>query len=159
MSIAASEGEPDLYGDDDSAPLPPSGRSAVPDTDPEMVAMLARAAERVGSSGNLHRVPNPLGWTIGFSGWLALVLRAPPRYLSSRKCMMSSLDRGRHLSLPETVPVARPPSPPSTVGQRGGIWRSRRWSGRLRCNCVQIPRPAWRGNPLLPPGPVGTRRP
>ncbi len=112
-----------------------------------------------GSSGNLHRVPNPLGWTIGFSGWLALVLRAPPRYLSSRKCMMSSLDRGRHLSLPETVPVARPPSPPSTVGQRGGIWRSRRWSGRLRCNCVQIPRPLGVEIRCSPPGPVGTRRP
>ncbi len=112
-----------------------------------------------GSSENLHRVPNPLGWTIGFSGWLALVLRAPPRYLSSRKCMMSSLDRGRHLSLPETVPVARPPSPPSTVGQRGGIWRSRWWSGRLRCNCVQIPRPPGVEIHCSPPGPVGTRRP
>ncbi len=31
-----------------------------------------------GSSGNLHRVPNPRVWTIGFSGWLVLVLRAPP---------------------------------------------------------------------------------
>ncbi len=66
----------------------------------------------LGSSGGLHRVPNPQGWTIGFSGWPALVLRAPPRCLSSRKCMMSSLEHGRHLSLPETAPVAHPPSPP-----------------------------------------------
>ncbi len=29
----------------------------------------------LGSSGGLHRVPNPQGWTIGFSGWPALVLR------------------------------------------------------------------------------------
>ncbi len=55
---------------------------------------------------------DPQGWTIGFSGWPALVLRAPPRCLSSRKCMMSSLEHGRHLSLPETAPVAHPPSPP-----------------------------------------------
>ncbi len=50
----------------------------------------------LGSSGGLHRVPNPQGWTIGFSGWPALVLRAPPRCLSSRKCM-SQL--ARHLLL------------------------------------------------------------
>ncbi len=48
----------------------------------------------LGSSGGLHRVPNPQGWTIGFSGWPVLVLRAPPRCLSSRKCMMSSLEHG-----------------------------------------------------------------
>ncbi len=48
MSIAASEGESDHSGDDGSVPLPPSGRSTVPDSDPEMVAMLARAAESVG---------------------------------------------------------------------------------------------------------------
>ncbi len=94
----------------------------------------------LGSSGGLHRVPNPQGWTIGFSGWPALVLRAPPRCLSSRKCMMSSLEHGRHLSLLETAPVAHPPSPPLTSERRGGIRRSRRWSDRLRCNCVQGPR-------------------
>ncbi len=43
MSIATLEGESDQSGDDGSVPLPPSGRSAVPDSDPEMVAMLARA--------------------------------------------------------------------------------------------------------------------
>ncbi len=140
MSIAASEGEPDLSGDDDSAPLPHSRRPAMPDSGTEMVAMLAWAAEKV-TRGNIYRIPNPRGWTIDFSRWLALVLRAPPWYLSFRKCMMRSLGRGRHLSLPETAPVARPSSPPSTVGQRGGIWRSHRWNGMLRCNCVQIPQP------------------
>ncbi len=40
-----------------------------------------------GSRGGLHRVPNPQGWTIGFLGWPVLVLRAPPRCLSSRRCM------------------------------------------------------------------------
>ncbi len=137
MSIAASEGEPDLSGDDDSAPLPHSRRPAMPDSDTEKVAMLAWATEMV-TRGNIYRVLNPRGWTIDFSRWLALVLS---RYISFRKCMMKSLGHGRHLSLPETAPVAHPSSPPSTVGQRGGIWRSRRWNGRLRRNCVQIPQP------------------
>ncbi len=109
--------------------------------------------------GGLHRVPNPQGWTIGFSGWPALVLRAPPRCLSSRKCMMSSLEHGRHLSLPETAPVAHPPSPPLTAERRGGIQRSRRWSDRLRCNCVQGPLLPGAVIRCSPPGPVGTHRP
>ncbi len=113
----------------------------------------------LGSSGRLHRVPNPQGWTIGFSGWPALVLRASPRCLSSRKCMMSSLEHGRHLSLPETAPVAHPPSPPLTAERRGGIRRSRRWSDRLRCNCVQGPLLPGAVIRCSPPGPVGTRRP
>ncbi len=113
----------------------------------------------LGSSGGLHRVPNIQGWTTGFSGWPALVLRAPPRCLSSRKCMMSSLERGRHLSLPETAPVARPPSPPLMAERRGGIRRSRRWSDRLQCNCVQGPLPPGTVIRCSPPGPVGTRRP
>ncbi len=102
-----------------------------------------------GSSGNLHRVPNPLGWTIGFSGWLALVLRAPPRYLSSRKCMMSSLDRGRHLSLPETVPVARPPTTLDGGAARGYMeipLVERSVAMQLCPNTAAT----WRGNPLLP---------
>ncbi len=111
----------------------------------------------LGSSGGLHRVPNPQGWTIGFSGWL--VLRAPPWCLSSRKCTMSSLERGRHFSLPETAPVAHPPSPPLMAEQRGGIRRSRRWSDRLRCNCVQGLLPPGAVIRCSPPGPVGTRRP
>ncbi len=78
MSIAASEGESDFSGDDASAQLPPSGAVAVPDTDPEMMAMLSRAAKRVSSCGILHRVLNPQGWTIGFSEWHELVLSHPP---------------------------------------------------------------------------------
>ncbi len=138
MSIAASEGESDHSGNDDLAPLPPSGQSTVPDSDPKMVAMLARAAERVGLGGGLHRVLNPRGWMIGFLGWPALVLRAPTRCHSSRRCIMSSLERGWHLSLREIAPG---------------------WSGRLRCNCVQILLSPGTVNRCSPPGPVGTRRP
>ncbi len=92
---------------------------------------------------------DPQGWTIGFSGWPALVLRAPPRCLSSRKCMMSSLEHGRHLSLPETAPVAHPPSPPLTAERRGGIRRSRRWSDRFAMQLCPRTASTWRGNPLL----------
>ncbi len=48
MSKAASKGEPSLSGDDDSAALPPSGVVALSEPDPEMTAMLSRAAENVG---------------------------------------------------------------------------------------------------------------
>ncbi len=152
MSIATLEGESDQSGDDGSVPLPPSGRSAVPDSDPEMVAMLARAAESVG----LEWRPPPCPEPSRLDDWF---LRAPPRCLSSRKCMMSSLEHGRHLSLPETAPVAHPPSPPLTAERRGGIRRSRRWSDRLRCNCVQGPLLPGAVIRCSPPGPVGTRRP
>ncbi len=59
MSIATSEGESDQSGNDGSVPLPPSGRSAVPDSDPEMVAMLARAAESVGLEWRPPPCPEP----------------------------------------------------------------------------------------------------
>ncbi|XP_016422019.1 uncharacterized protein LOC107750954 [Sinocyclocheilus rhinocerous] len=54
MSVAASEGELGS-GDEDSAALPPSGRVALPESDPELTAMLSRAAESVG----LHWRPPP----------------------------------------------------------------------------------------------------
>ncbi len=59
MSIAASEGESDFSGDDVSAQLPPSGLVAVPDTDPEMMAMLSRATNRVGLVWNPPSCPEP----------------------------------------------------------------------------------------------------
>ncbi len=48
MSIAASEGEPYLSGDDDQDALPPSGVVALSKPDPEMTPMLSWAAENVG---------------------------------------------------------------------------------------------------------------
>ncbi len=54
MSIAAS-GDELGSGDYDSASLPPSGRVALPKSDPELTAMLSRAAESVG----LHWRPPP----------------------------------------------------------------------------------------------------
>ncbi len=54
MSITAS-GDELGSGEDDSAELPPSGRVALPESDPELTAMLSRAAESVG----LHWRPPP----------------------------------------------------------------------------------------------------
>ncbi len=54
MSITAS-GDELGSGEDDSAALPPSGRVALPESDPELTAMLSRAAESVG----LHWRPPP----------------------------------------------------------------------------------------------------
>ncbi len=72
MSIAASEGESDQSGDDGSVPLPPSGQSAVLDSDPEMVAMLARAAESVG----LEWRPPPCPEPSRLDDWFLGVVRA-----------------------------------------------------------------------------------
>ncbi len=47
MSIAAS-GDELGSGEDDSAALPPSGRVALPESDPDLTAMLSRAAESIG---------------------------------------------------------------------------------------------------------------
>ncbi len=72
MSIATSEGESDQSGDDGSVLLPPSGRSAVPDSDPEMVAMLAQAAESVG----LEWRPSPCPEPSRLDDWFLGVARA-----------------------------------------------------------------------------------
>ncbi len=70
MSITASEGEPDLSGDDDLVALPPSGWPAMPDM--EMVAMLARATERVGTEWKLPPCPEPSR----LDDWFLVVARA-----------------------------------------------------------------------------------
>ncbi len=82
MSIAASEGESDFSGDDALEQLPPSGTVAVPDTDPEMMAMLSRAANRVGLMLNPPPCPEPSRLDNWFLGkWHELVLSHPPRFL------------------------------------------------------------------------------
>ncbi len=79
MSIAASEGELSLSGDDDSAALPPSGVVALSEPDPEMTAMLSRAAENVGLVWNPPPHPDPSRldkWFLG--GGRAGSQRPPP---------------------------------------------------------------------------------
>ncbi len=72
-----------------------------------------------GPCGIPHRIPILRGWTSGFSVEVVLVLSAPLRCHSSRKCMWSKQIRGRHLSLPKTNLGAPPPSPPPMVGYMG----------------------------------------
>ncbi len=59
MSIAASEGEPSLSGDDDPAALPPSGVVALSEPDPDMTTMLSRATENVRLVWNPPPRPDP----------------------------------------------------------------------------------------------------
>ncbi len=56
ISITAS-GDELGSGEDDSAALPPSGRVALPESDPELTAMLSRAAESIGLL--YRRPPSP----------------------------------------------------------------------------------------------------
>ncbi len=56
ISITAS-GDELGSGEDDSAALPPSGRVALPESDPELTAMLFRAAESIGL--HYRRPPSP----------------------------------------------------------------------------------------------------
>ncbi len=59
MLIAASEIERMSSGDEYSAALPPSGVAALPESDPEMAAMLSRAATSVGLEWNPQSCPEP----------------------------------------------------------------------------------------------------
>ncbi len=159
MSVAASEGEPSLSGDDDSAALPPSGVVALSEPDPEMTAMLSRAAENVGLVWNPPPRPDPsrlYEWFLG--GGVALVFSAPLRCHSFRKCMRSLQGHGRHLLLPEINLVAPPPSPPSMVEPLWGTRASPLWSGLWPCSCVQQSLPLCGVNRVSPHGPVSTHQ-
>ncbi len=78
MSVAASEGEPSLSGDDDSAALPPSGVVALSEPDPEMTAMLSRAAENVGLVWNPPPRPDPSRLDEWFLGGGRAGFQRPP---------------------------------------------------------------------------------
>ncbi len=150
MSIATLEGESDQSGDDGSVLLPPSGRSAVPDSDPEMVAMLARAAESVGLEWRPPSCPEPSGLDDWFLGVARAGSQGPTpvpffpevhdeltgtwtapftaRNRSSGSSSLATLDGGAARGYTEVPPVER-----SVAMQL-------------------CPRTAstWRGNPLLP---------
>ncbi len=150
MSIATSEGESDQSGDDGSVPLPPSGRSAVPDSDQEMMAMLSRAAESVGLEWRPPPCPEPSrldDWFLGVARTgsqgstpvpffpevhdeLTGTWTAPftARNRSSGSSSLATLDGGAARGYTEVPPVER-----SVAMQL-------------------CPRTAstWRGNPLLP---------
>ncbi len=121
MSIAASEGVFSPSGDDDSAALPPSGVVALSEPDPEMTAMLSRAAENVGLVWNPPPRSDPSRldeWFLG--GGRAENAPCPrTRCHSSWRCMRSSQGRGIHLSLPKNKSCSSPPPPPPTTLDSG----------------------------------------
>ncbi len=84
-TIAAS-GDELGSGYNDSATLPPSGRVALPESDPELTAMLSWAAESVG----LHWRPPPSPERSRLDDWFMgcrPIAGNRLRFLSSRKCI------------------------------------------------------------------------
>ncbi len=104
MSIAASGDGFTSSEDEGAVGLPPSGVVATAAPDPELTAMLARAAVSIGLEVNRPPSPEPSR----LDDWFLRAWRALPRCLSSRRCMRSWRVRGWPLSRPE---AARPPPP------------------------------------------------
>ncbi len=101
--MAASEGELGS-GDDNSAALPPSGRVALPESEPEQTDMLSRAAESVGLHWSTPPFPECSRLDNWFLGAQADRRQPPP-------------------VLPETGLVPPLSSPPSTAEWPKGMWR------------------------------------
>ncbi len=157
MSITALEGELSLseYGC-----IAPFGVVALSEPDPEMTAMLSRAAENVGLlwSPPPHPDSSRLDeWFLG-GGRAESAPPPPPPVPFSRKCMRSLQDRGRHLLLPKQILELLPPSPPSMVELLWGTRASPLWSSLWPCNCVQQLLPLCGVIRISPHGPVCTRQ-
>ncbi len=153
-SIAAS-GDELGSGDDDSAALPPSGRVVLPESDPELTAMLTWAAESVG----LHWRPPPSSDRSSLDDWFLGAQadrRNHPQFLSSRKCMRRWLGLGGHLFLPKTVLVPPPSSPLLTVERPKGMWRSPQSSALLPCSSARKAPPPGGVIHAFRPGPVSS---
>ncbi len=158
ISIAASGDGLTSSEDEGAVGLPPSGVVATAAPDPELTAMLARAAVSIGWRSTDRPVPSPRGWTIGFSERGAAHNRALPRCLSSRKCMRSWRSCGWPLSRPEAPRPPPPSSLPSTAEWPGGTRAFPRWRERSRCTCAHEtpPRPvSWQ--PLSRPKLIALR--
>ncbi len=120
--------------------------------------MLSRAAENLGLVWNPPSRPDPSRLDEWFLGGGGVALKTPLRCHSSRKCIRSLQDHGRHLLLPEINLVAPPPSPPSMVEPLWGTRASPLWSGLWPSNCVQQPLPLCGVNRVSPHGPVSIRQ-
>ncbi len=146
-SIAAS-GDELGSGDDDSAALPPSGRVVLPESDPELTAMLSRAAESVG----LHWRPPPSPECSRLDDWFLGAQadrRQPPPVPFFPEVHEEVTRSWRALFLPETGLVPPPSSPPLTVERPKGMWSSPQSSAIAMQLCPQGGA-AWGGNPRLP---------
>ncbi len=159
MLIAALEKEPDLSGDDDSATLPPFARPGMQDSDLEMLAIFAWAAERVA----LEWKPPPCPELSRLDDWFLRVACAGcqgPTLLTFFPEVHDKLTG----SWTAHFTARNHPSGLSSltnldVGAAWGIQRFCQWSGRLWCNCVQIPLPPGVEIHRSPPRPIGTRWP
>ena len=141
MLIAASEGELQSSGDDDSAALPPSGRVALSETDPEWAAMLSRAAEKVGLAWNPPPRPEPSrldDWFLG-AGRAGSQCAVPVPFFPEVHEELSRTWKAPYSARSRSSGSS--PSPPSTAGQLRGMWISPQWSGPLLCSCVRRPLP------------------
>ncbi len=130
---------------------------ALSEPDPEMTAMLSRAAENVGSCGILHRVPILRGWTSGFGGGRAGSQRPPPvpffpevheELTRSWKAPFTARNKSCGSSALTTL----------DGGAALGTRASPRWSGLWPCNCVQQPLPPCGVIRVSPHGPVSIRQ-
>ncbi len=132
-----------LSGDDDSAALPPSGVVALSEPDPEMTAMLSRAAENVGLVWNPPPRPDPSRldeWFLG--GGRAGFQRPPPVPF-----------------FPEVhEELTRSWKAPFTARNKPCTRASPLWSGLWPCSCVQQSLPLCGVNRVSPHGPVSTRQ-
>ncbi len=127
MSIAASGDGFTSSEDEGAVGLPPSGVVATAAPDPELTAMLVRAAVSLGLEVNRPPSPEPSRldeWTNGSS------------CLSYRRCMRSWRVRGWPLSRPEAARPCPPSSLPSTAEWPGGTRAFPRWRERSRCTCA-----------------------
>ncbi len=123
MSITAS-GDELGSGEDDSAALPPSGRVALPESDPELTAMLSRAAESIGL---LYRLKPPSPECSRLDDWFLGAQaehRQPPPVPFFPEVHEEVTRSWGHLFLPETGLVPPPSSPPLTVERPKCMWRS-----------------------------------
>ncbi|XDV29401.1 hypothetical protein PO909_032535 [Leuciscus waleckii] len=146
MSIAVTEGGSDFSADDDSVPLPPSGVSTVPETDPEMMAMLSRTANRIGLVWNPPQCPEPSrldDWYLGVARAGSQQPTPVPFFPEVHEELMETW------TAPFTAP---PPSPPLMAGRLSDISVSRQWSRPLLCSCALTPLGA--ENRFFLPGPV-----
>ncbi len=144
MSITAS-GDELGSGDDDSAALPPSGRVVLPESDPELTAMLSRAAESVGLQWRPPPSPERSRLDDWFLGAQADRRQPPPVPFFPEVHEVAK----RHLFLPGTGLVPPPSSPPSTVGRPKGMWRSPQVERAIAMQLCPQGATTWRGDPSV----------
>ncbi len=155
ISITAS-GDELGSGEDDSAALPPSGRVALPKSDPELTAMLSRAAESIGL--HYRHPPSPErsrldDWFLGAQA----ERRQPPPVPFFPEVHEEVTRSWKAPFLPETGLVPPPSSPPSTVERPKSMWRSPQSSAPLPCSFARKALPPGGVIHAFRPGPVSSR--